>query len=92
MHRSGARSRRWSADTGRLRLTAAKLAQHTDGSFLAEPKVAISLYAPPSGALPAEGGETKFASCARGYDALTPELRSQVEGLASVHSWGKRQN
>ena len=65
-------------------------AQHTDGSFLAEPKVAISLYAPPSGALPAEGGETKFASCARGYDALPVELRTQVEGLASVHSWGKQ--
>jgi taurine dioxygenase len=61
---------------------------HTDGSFLDKPKVAIALYAHPAGALPAEGGETRFASCAKGYDALSPDVRSQIEGLASVHSWG----
>jgi alpha-ketoglutarate-dependent taurine dioxygenase len=62
---------------------------HTDGSFLAAPKAAVALYAPRdlTGALPAEGGATRFASCARAFDALPPEERAALHGLGSVHSW-----
>ena len=62
---------------------------HTDGSFLAAPKSAIALYAPAwlDGALPPVGAATRFASCARGYDALEESERVELGALASVHSW-----
>lgn len=61
---------------------------HTDGSFLAKPKVAICLYAPlHGGALPPEGGETGFASCGAAYAALPEERRAELLKLGSVHSW-----
>jgi len=62
---------------------------HTDGSFLAAPKSAIALYAPAwlDDALPPVGAATRFASCARGYDALEESERAELGALASVHSW-----
>ena len=62
---------------------------HTDGSFLAAPKSAIALYAPAwlDAALPPVGAATRFASCARGYDALEERERAELGALASVHSW-----
>lgn len=64
---------------------------HTDGSFLATPKTAIALYAPMiENALPAEGGETRFASCVRALEMLKcsdPALYDRLKTLNSVHSW-----
>lgn len=59
---------------------------HTDGSFLPEPKSAIALYAPMNGVLPAEGGETRFASCKRGFATLHPTMKARLGG-SSVHSY-----
>ena len=60
---------------------------HTDGSFLALPKKAIALYAPKKGALPSEGGETRFASCKRGFESLNEETKEKVRKMTSTHSW-----
>ena len=38
-------------------------------------------------ALPPVGAATRFASCARGYDALEDRERVELGSLASVHSW-----
>jgi len=60
----------------------------TDGSFLMRPPVAIALYAPDvDGGLPADGGETRFASGTLAWEALPTAERKLVAGLASVHSW-----
>ena len=57
---------------------------HTDGSFLSVPKSYIALYAPMNvkAALPAEGGETRFAST-----ELTSEEVAKYRDWSSVHSW-----
>ena len=61
---------------------------HTDGSFLAAPKVAIALYAPDvPDALPAEGGQTGFASCITAYARLDRAARAALRRLGTVHSW-----
>lgn len=61
---------------------------HTDGSFLKEPKKAIALYAPfLEDALPLEGGETRFASCVRGFESLDPDLKQRARTASATHSW-----
>ena len=61
---------------------------HTDGSFLAAPKVAIALYAPDvPDALPAEGGQTGFASCITAYARLDGAARAALRRMGTVHSW-----
>lgn len=64
---------------------------HTDGSFLKVPKAGVALYAPVvEGALPEEGGETRFASCVRGLESLRkedPDLYETAKKTKSVHSW-----
>ena len=63
---------------------------HSDGSFLELPKSAIALYAPnytEKIICPAEGAETRFASCKRASECLTDEERANLRKLTAVHSW-----
>jgi len=56
---------------------------HTDGHYLPCPPAASVLY---SVEVPAAGGDTYFANCAAAYEALSPEVRSRVDGLKVIIS------
>ncbi|HZP28527.1 MAG TPA: TauD/TfdA family dioxygenase [Acidimicrobiia bacterium] len=55
---------------------------HSDNTFMAKPPMASILRA---AQLPEVGGDTCFASMYAAYDALSPALRSLVDGLRAVH-------
>ena len=59
---------------------------HSDMSFLPRPAIASILYAVQ---LPDWGGDTLFSSQAAAYDALSPGLKTTLEGLNAVHSAGR---
>jgi taurine dioxygenase len=55
---------------------------HSDNTFMPDPPMGSILRAVQ---LPAVGGDTCFANMYAAYDALSPPLRSLVDGLRAVH-------
>ena len=55
---------------------------HSDNTFMAEPPMGSILKAIE---LPAQGGDTCFASAYAAYDALSPALREMLDELTAVH-------
>lgn len=55
---------------------------HSDNTFMARPPMGSVLRA---ATLPAVGGDTCFASMYAAYEALSPSIRSLVDGLRAVH-------
>ena len=62
---------------------------HMDHSFRELPTRVLSLYAK---LLPPVGGDTLFASLAAAYDALSDELKEQIDGLHCYHRVTTTQN
>ncbi len=62
---------------------------HMDHSFRELPTRVLSLYAK---LLPPVGGDTLFASLAAAYDALSDELKEQIEFLHCAHRVTRTQN
>jgi alpha-ketoglutarate-dependent 2,4-dichlorophenoxyacetate dioxygenase len=58
---------------------------HSDSSFKPVPAHSSALSAR---VIPPEGGETEFASMRVAYEALSDDLRRQVDGKVVVHSFG----
>ena len=54
---------------------------HTDQCYQARPAMGTMLYAIE---IPAEGGDTLFASGYEAYEALSPEIKTKIEGLKAV--------
>jgi taurine dioxygenase len=57
-------------------------AWHSDNTFMAEPPMGSILRAVE---LPPLGGDTCFASMVAAYEALSPPIRSLIDGLRAVH-------
>ena len=57
---------------------------HTDLTYYPRPCMATMLHAIE---IPAEGGDTLFASLTSAYDALPPALRSRVDPMKAIHSY-----
>ncbi|HEX6310811.1 MAG TPA: TauD/TfdA family dioxygenase [Acidimicrobiia bacterium] len=55
---------------------------HSDNTFMGDPPMGSILRA---AQLPAVGGDTCFANMYAAYEALSPALRSLVDGLRAVH-------
>jgi taurine dioxygenase len=55
---------------------------HTDESFLPHPPMGTLTHAK---VLPEYGGDTLFASTTAAYDALSPNMKSYLEGVTAVH-------
>ncbi len=60
---------------------------HSDLSYVAEPSLGSLLHARE---IPAEGGDTLFASTTAAYEALDEGTRAVVDGLAAVHDYDAR--
>ncbi len=60
---------------------------HSDLSYKAEPSMASLLC---SKVLPAEGGDTLFASMIAAYDRLPAALRARLDGLSAEHDYAAR--
>lgn len=56
---------------------------HSDVSCEAEPPLGSILHLH---TVPETGGDTLFASCGAAYDALSPRLRTLLDGLTALHS------
>jgi alpha-ketoglutarate-dependent sulfate ester dioxygenase len=59
---------------------------HTDLTTLVNPPAASILRAV---TVPPYGGDTQFSNLAAAYDALSPTLRSFLDGLRGIHGYGK---
>jgi len=57
---------------------------HTDSSYKPQPALASLLYAIE---VPADGGQTEFASTRVGYRTLSSERRALIDGLWAVHDF-----
>ncbi len=57
---------------------------HSDLSYVAEPSLGSLLHARE---LPAEGGDTSFASMHAAYEALPDAVQRRIAGLRAVHSY-----
>lgn len=57
---------------------------HTDVTYLERPAMAGILYARE---LPAVGGDTLWASMTAAYEALSPTMRTVLDGLSAVHDF-----
>ncbi|MBU3702457.1 MAG: taurine dioxygenase [Acidimicrobiia bacterium] len=55
---------------------------HTDESFLPHPPLGTLTWAK---VMPPFGGDTLFASTTAAYDALSPRMKTYLEGLTAVH-------
>ena len=55
---------------------------HSDLSADAEPPLGSILYLP---IVPESGGDTLFASMYAAYDALSPRMKTYLEGLSAIH-------
>lgn len=64
-----------------------RLDWHADQSYYAEPVTGCFLYGVE---LPAEGGETSWASLYSAYETLPVELRSVVDGAVGIFSFAAR--
>src|SRR5580704_2564477 len=60
---------------------------HSDLSYKAEPSLGSLLC---SKVLPAEGGDTLFASMIAAYERLPAALRARLDGLRAVHDYAAR--
>ena len=56
---------------------------HADSTFMREPPLGAVLRAVQ---IPAVGGDTCFASMYAAYDALSPSMQRQLDGLTAIHS------
>jgi taurine dioxygenase len=56
---------------------------HSDWSFQETPPAATLLH---SKVVPAKGGDTLYADCARAYEALSPAMKELLAPLNAVHS------
>ncbi|HXP77789.1 MAG TPA: TauD/TfdA family dioxygenase [Stellaceae bacterium] len=59
---------------------------HSDLSYVAEPSLGSLLHAQE---LPAEGGDTSFASMYAAYEALPPEIKRRLADKRAIHSYRK---
>ncbi len=59
---------------------------HTDGSFMARPPMGTMLRAV---VLPTTGGDTCFADMRAAFDALSPAMRSLLDGMQAEHDFTK---
>ena len=66
-----------------LRLAAAFW--HTDQAYEAEPACTTMLYCVKA---PKEGGETMLTDTVAAYDALSDDMKAQIDDLVTVHSYG----
>jgi taurine dioxygenase len=57
---------------------------HADITWRDNPPVGTSLYAQ---VIPANGGDTIWASLTRAYESLPPAFQAYLETLTAVHSW-----
>jgi alpha-ketoglutarate-dependent taurine dioxygenase len=57
---------------------------HTDKPYYAKPPALTTLHAVE---LPPEGGDTEFANTRLAYEALSDEVKRQIEGLRVVFRW-----
>lgn len=57
-------------------------AWHADGTYYPVPNTATMLYGVEA---PAEGGETLFADTVAAYEALSPEIKTRIDGLSVKH-------
>lgn len=64
---------------------AGSVAWHSDMTYTSSPNIAAVLHAI---AVPPEGGQTGFIDTAAVYDALSPDLREEIEGLEVRHEFG----
>jgi alpha-ketoglutarate-dependent taurine dioxygenase len=60
---------------------------HSDLSYMQRPSLGSLLYARK---VPAEGGDTLFASMVAAYDGLPAELKRRIDGLKAIHRYGDR--
>ncbi|MBV1918286.1 MAG: TauD/TfdA family dioxygenase [Sphingomonadaceae bacterium] len=58
---------------------------HSDMSYTSSPNAAAVLHAM---VVPPKGGQTGFIDTAAVYDALSPDLREEIEGLEVRHDFG----
>ena len=61
---------------------------HTDGSYIEDPTTVTMLYAIK---IPKTGGETLVADMVAAYEALDPNLKSNLEKLTAKHYYGRAQ-
>jgi taurine dioxygenase len=59
---------------------------HADSTFMAAPPLGAVLRAVQ---IPSVGGDTCFSSMYAAYDALSPSMQEQLDGLTAVHSTAK---
>jgi alpha-ketoglutarate-dependent taurine dioxygenase len=57
---------------------------HSDSSTRPHPIRAVSLFAID---VPAEGGDTRFANCARAYEQLPEQLKQRIQRLEALHGY-----
>jgi taurine dioxygenase len=62
---------------------------HSDASHKSEPCQAIIVHVIHN---PVTGGDTEFCDLRAVYDALTPDIRSELDGHIAIHHWSKSLN
>lgn len=62
---------------------------HTDRSYMPVPAMSSLLYGVE---VPREGGDTLFVNASAAYDALSPEMKTKIDGLTAIHwvEWSRR--
>src|SRR3954469_3514749 len=57
---------------------------HTDDSFMREPCSLTMLYGV---VVPSRGGDTQFTNMYAAYEALSPEMKTRIDGLRVIHKY-----